>query len=211
MVRQLYDSQLGVPGTEYKASHILVESKDEAVAIIAELDGGADFAELAKAKSTGPSGPNGGQLGWFSPAQMVKPFSDAAAQLEARCRDVSFVLAAADGEAQVQLNPTGRVDQYIKRVKELLSGQVEELRHHRNGRAQVGGELVLEALVRHLLVAVHRREGQRVDRLAFVSELGGRQVVQRSRRAETAADLFGEQELPQVTDRPAQAGKAEID
>ena len=82
MVRQLYDSQLGVPGTEYKASHILVESRDEAVAIIAELDGGADFAELAKAKSTGPSGPNGGQLGWFSPAQMVKPFSDAAAQLD---------------------------------------------------------------------------------------------------------------------------------
>jgi peptidyl-prolyl cis-trans isomerase C len=82
MVRQLYDSQLGVPGTEYKASHILVKSKDEAVAIIAELDGGADFAELAKAKSTGPSGPNGGQLGWFAPAQMVKPFSEAAAQLD---------------------------------------------------------------------------------------------------------------------------------
>jgi peptidyl-prolyl cis-trans isomerase C len=82
MVRQLYDSQLGVPGTEYKASHILVKSKDEAVAIIAELDSGADFAETAKAKSTGPSGPNGGQLGWFAPAQMVKPFSDAAAQLD---------------------------------------------------------------------------------------------------------------------------------
>ena len=82
MVQQLYDSQFGTPGKEYKASHILVESQEEAVAIIAELDGGADFAELAKTKSTGPSGPGGGQLGWFSPAQMVKPFSDAAAQLE---------------------------------------------------------------------------------------------------------------------------------
>jgi peptidyl-prolyl cis-trans isomerase C len=82
MVRQLYDTQLGVPGSEYKASHILVKTQEEAVAIIAELDGGADFAELAKAKSTGPSGPNGGQLGWFAPAQMVKPFSEAAAQLD---------------------------------------------------------------------------------------------------------------------------------
>ena len=81
-VKQLYDTQLGVPGKEYKASHILVKTQDEAVAVIAELDGGADFAELAKTKSTGPSGPGGGQLGWFAPGQMVKPFSDAAAQLE---------------------------------------------------------------------------------------------------------------------------------
>jgi peptidyl-prolyl cis-trans isomerase C len=82
MAKQLYDTQLGAPGKEYKASHILVETQDEAVAIIAELDGGANFAELAKSKSTGPSGPSGGQLGWFSPAQMVPPFSQAAAQLE---------------------------------------------------------------------------------------------------------------------------------
>jgi peptidyl-prolyl cis-trans isomerase C len=82
MAKQLYDTQLGAPGKEYKASHILVETQDEAVAVIAELDGGADFAELAKSKSTGPSGPSGGQLGWFAPAQMVPPFSAAAAQLE---------------------------------------------------------------------------------------------------------------------------------
>jgi peptidyl-prolyl cis-trans isomerase C len=81
-VRQLYDAQFGTPGKEYKARHILLKTRDEAVAIIAELDGGADFAELAKEKSTGPSGPGGGDLGWFAPGQMVEPFSDAAAQLE---------------------------------------------------------------------------------------------------------------------------------
>jgi len=69
-------------GEEYKARHILVESEDDAKAIIVELDGGADFAELAIAKSTGPSGPQGGDLGWFRDGTMVKPFSDAAAKLD---------------------------------------------------------------------------------------------------------------------------------
>ena len=45
------------------ASHILVETEDAAKAVIKELAAGADFATLAKAKSTGPSGPNGGALG----------------------------------------------------------------------------------------------------------------------------------------------------
>ena len=70
------------PPLEFKARHILVEAQGEATSLIAELDGGADFAELAKTKSTGPSGPNGGDLGWFGPNQMVAPFSQAVAQLE---------------------------------------------------------------------------------------------------------------------------------
>ena len=69
-------------GSEYKARHILVADEDAAKAIIAELDGGADFAELAKTKSTGPSGKDGGDLGWFSAGQMVQPFSDAVAALD---------------------------------------------------------------------------------------------------------------------------------
>lgn len=70
------------PPLEFKARHILVEAQGEATGLIAELDGGADFAELAKTKSTGPSGANGGDLGWFGPNQMVAPFSQAVAQLE---------------------------------------------------------------------------------------------------------------------------------
>ncbi|MBA5778706.1 peptidylprolyl isomerase [Stappia sp. F7233] len=67
---------------EISASHILLKTKEEAEAAIKELEGGKDFAELAKEKSTGPSGPNGGSLGYFTRGQMVKPFEDAAFELE---------------------------------------------------------------------------------------------------------------------------------
>ena len=79
-----YDAKHGnvEPAEEINASHILVETEDEAKAVIAELDGGADFAELAKEKSTGPSGPRGGELGWFGKGQMVAPFEAAALALE---------------------------------------------------------------------------------------------------------------------------------
>lgn len=70
------------PTQEWDASHILVESEDEAKALLEELQAGADFAELARAKSTGPSGPNGGELGWFGPGMMVKPFEDAVSGME---------------------------------------------------------------------------------------------------------------------------------
>ena len=69
-------------GKEFNASHILVETEEEAQALVEELNGGADFAELAREKSTGPSGPNGGELGWFSAGMMVEPFQDAVETLE---------------------------------------------------------------------------------------------------------------------------------
>lgn len=67
---------------EFNASHILVESEEEAAAIVDELNGGADFAEVARTKSTGPSGPNGGQLGWFAAGMMVPEFQTAVEELE---------------------------------------------------------------------------------------------------------------------------------
>jgi len=67
---------------ELNARHILVKEKAEAEAVIKELDGGADFAELAREKSTGPSGPNGGSLGYFTKGQMVPEFEQAALALE---------------------------------------------------------------------------------------------------------------------------------
>jgi peptidyl-prolyl cis-trans isomerase C len=63
------------------ASHILVETEDEAKGIIAQLNDGADFAELAREKSTGPSGPNGGELGSFGRGQMVPAFENAAFEM----------------------------------------------------------------------------------------------------------------------------------
>lgn len=67
---------------EVNARHILVSDKADAEALIKELDGGADFVELAKEKSTGPSGPNGGDLGYFGKGQMVKPFEEVVFTLE---------------------------------------------------------------------------------------------------------------------------------
>ena len=79
----VYQEQVALaPPKEFKARHILVETQGAAVALVEELDGGADFGELAKTKSTGPSGPNGGDLGWFTAQAMVKPFSDAVALME---------------------------------------------------------------------------------------------------------------------------------
>ena len=70
------------PSEEYNAAHILVETEEEALAIIEEIEGGADFAEVAKEKSTGPSGPGGGDLGWFGPGMMVPAFEEAVVELE---------------------------------------------------------------------------------------------------------------------------------
>ena len=82
-MKELYQQAAeSAEGEEYKARHILVASESEANAVIEELQGGADFAELAKQRSTGPSGPNGGDLGWFAPDSMVPPFTEALKGME---------------------------------------------------------------------------------------------------------------------------------
>ena len=82
-VKAEYDAQVASMPKEYKARHILVESKEIADSIIRELGAGGDFAKLAKTESKDPgSAKNGGDLGWFSSTSMVKPFSDAVAALQ---------------------------------------------------------------------------------------------------------------------------------
>lgn len=68
--------------TEVNASHILVKTKNEAISIINKLKSKSQFSELAKTFSIGPSGKNGGNLGWFGPGQMVKEFEKAAFLIE---------------------------------------------------------------------------------------------------------------------------------
>jgi len=65
---------------EFKASQILVEKEDEAKDIIKQLEKGAKFADLAKAKSSG-AGSNG-DIGWFKPGEMDKTFADAVVALK---------------------------------------------------------------------------------------------------------------------------------
>ena len=78
-IQKIYDVDYAQAesGGEFNASHILVETEEAALALVTALQGGADFAELAKEKSTGPSGPDGGQLGWFGAGMMVPPFEQA--------------------------------------------------------------------------------------------------------------------------------------
>jgi peptidyl-prolyl cis-trans isomerase C len=68
--------------TEYHASHILVPTKEKAEQLIKKIKGGAKFEDVAKAESTDNSKANGGDLGWFTLARMVKPFGDAVRTLK---------------------------------------------------------------------------------------------------------------------------------
>lgn len=78
-----YDARVAeLPKAEYRARHILVDDEALAKDLIAQLDKGAKFEKLATDKSKDGSATEGGDLGWFSPSQMVKPFSDAVQQLE---------------------------------------------------------------------------------------------------------------------------------
>lgn len=79
LIEKAYNDQyLDAAGAkEFNAAHILVETEDEAKDLVTKLESGVDFAQLARAKSTGPSGPNGGALGWFGLGQMVPQFEQA--------------------------------------------------------------------------------------------------------------------------------------
>lgn len=83
-VQEAYQASLASNATEeVQARHILVPTEEEANDIIAQLKDGADFAQLAEEHSTDPGAKGqGGELGWFSRAQMVKEFADAAFAME---------------------------------------------------------------------------------------------------------------------------------
>ena len=78
-----YDTRIAeAPKQEFHARHILVDDEAKAKDLITQLDKGASFEKLAKDNSKDGSSSEGGDLGWFNPNQMVKPFSDAVQQLE---------------------------------------------------------------------------------------------------------------------------------
>lgn len=85
LILAAYEAEVAnfTPSPEFRASHILVETEEEAAELVEELEAGANFADLARERSTGPSGPNGGDLGWFGPGAMVPTFDEAVQAMEA--------------------------------------------------------------------------------------------------------------------------------
>jgi len=129
-VQAAYEEAYGnaEPATEYNASHILVETEEEARSLIAELEDGADFAELAKANSTGPSGPSGGDLGWFLPDAMVAEFADAVQEMEPGA--ISEPVQTQFGWHVIKLNDT----------RETTPPPLDEV------RGEIEGQLQLDAI-----------------------------------------------------------------
>ncbi|GLQ28249.1 peptidylprolyl isomerase [Sulfitobacter pacificus] len=126
-IKAAYDAQYKdqEAGEEYNASHILVETKEEADAIKEALDEGADFAELAREKSTGPSGPGGGSLGWFGAGMMVPTFEAAVVEMEPGA--VSAPVETQFGWHVIKLNETRKTKApQMEDVREELELQVRQ-------------------------------------------------------------------------------------
>lgn len=83
-LRERYEREVAaIPSQqEIRARHILVDSEEQAKTVIEELDAGRDFVELAQERSTGPSAPQGGDLGYFTRGRMVPEFEEAAFAIE---------------------------------------------------------------------------------------------------------------------------------
>jgi peptidyl-prolyl cis-trans isomerase C len=126
-LKAAYDSAYGegYEAREFNAAHILLETEEEAKAIKAELDGGADFAALAKEKSTGPSGPNGGDLGWFEKGMMVPAFEEAVLALEPS--QVSDPVQTQFGWHVIVLNDSRvKAPPAFEDVREELAGELRQ-------------------------------------------------------------------------------------
>jgi len=128
-----------------QARHILVKTEDEAKALIKELDAAKDkkakFIELAKSKSTGPSGKDGGDLGWFELGRMVPEFSTAADKLKVGAytktpvkTQFGFHLIMLDGKKEASVKPFKEVEEQIraqisgKEFADKMKAKTEELR-----------------------------------------------------------------------------------
>ena len=126
-IQAAYDARYtsAAPQTEYNASHILVATEEEATALKGQIDGGADFAALAKEKSTDGAAANGGSLGWFGLGMMVKPFEEAVVKMQAG--EVAGPIQTQFGWHLVKLNEK-RVAKAptLDEVREELAAQIEQ-------------------------------------------------------------------------------------
>lgn len=128
-VQAAYDADYGTTDQEpeYNASHILVETEEAALEVVAALEGGAEFAAVAREKSTGPSGPNGGQLGWFGKGAMVPEFEQAVIAMEPE--GISAPVKTQFGWHIIRLNETRVPDApALEEVREQIEMQIRQIR-----------------------------------------------------------------------------------
>jgi len=126
-VQAAYDATFAgmEPVTEYNASHILVASEEEAIALKARLDAGEAFPDLAREASSDASGANGGELGWFGPGMMVEEFFNAVVELEAG--QFSDPVETQFGWHLIALNETRlQAVPTLEEVREDIVGQVQQ-------------------------------------------------------------------------------------
>ena len=123
-------------GLEYSASHILVDAEEDALSILEELKGGADFATAAQTHSTGPSGPGGGSLGWFRRGDMVPAFDAAVAGME---------VGALAGPVQTQFGF------HLIRLNETRQIEAPALDEVREEIADELGQIAIEARITNLM------------------------------------------------------------
>mgnify|MGYP001800024621 CR=1 FL=1 len=110
---------------EFNASHLLVETEEEAMAAKARIDEGQAFADVARDVSTGPTGPNGGNLGWFGTGAMVPEFEAAVMALEVGGVSDPFETqfgwhVTTLNEKRVQPRPT------LDQLRRELTGELQE-------------------------------------------------------------------------------------
>ena len=145
-LRAVYDAAFGdkdAPKTEYSAAHILVKTEEEAKAIEKQLAEGADFGTLAEEKSTDNSGPNKGDLGWFTADMMVKPFADAVAGLEKG--QVSAPVESQFGWHVIKLNDTRtQAAPEFDAIREQLAQQVRRDRIEAEIQKQVAAATIVK-------------------------------------------------------------------
>ncbi len=153
-LRARYDAEKGNQKgpDEIRASHILVETKEEADAIVAELNKGGDFAAIAKEKSKGPSGVKGGDLGYFTKDKMVPEFANAAFALKAG--EVSAPVKTGFGWHVIKVvdRRQGEGPSFAKRVPEL-----------RQALAQTVVAELLAELSKAADIKVYKLDGSPVD------------------------------------------------
>ena len=122
-LQDLYEDLIlsGEPLLEFYASHILVDTEEEAQNILMIAKEGSNFSDLAKENSTGPSASNGGDLGWFGRGAMVSEFDEAVSQM--KVGDISGPVKTKSGWHIIKLNDQRNYPS-LETKREELEGQL---------------------------------------------------------------------------------------